>query len=258
MSQLITLTTDLGKSDYFVALMKGELYQALGSDISLCDISHQVSPHDIQQAAFYMEVSFRKFPEGTIHVAKVSSYYAKENEVICFEREGHYFIGPNNGIFSLLFPDLTEEEVYSVKLEGAKINKLIGHACGCIANGLFPGEMGPHPARVNKKLALKAVITDKNIRATVIHVDTFKNVILNVTKEKFESVRKGRRFEIYYQQHDPITRISKHYNEVPVGDVLCIFNSANLLEISMNMGEASSSLSLNKGEAIQIYFYDDA
>ena len=254
MSRVITLTTDLGRSDYFVALMKGELYSFVGTDIQLCDISHLVTPHDIQQAAFFIDVTFRKFPKGSIHVAKISSYYSNEYELICFEKEGHYFIGPNNGVFSLIFPELNEQEVYSVKLEDANINKLIGHACACIVNNLFPDEVGPHPKGINQKLALQAVVTDKNIRATVIHIDTFKNVILNVSKEKFEAVRKGRRFEIFYQQHDPITRISKHYSEVPVGDVLCLFNSADLLEISVNIGSASDLLNLKKGEAVQIYF----
>jgi len=256
MSRIITLTSDLGTKDYFVSLLKGEIFSAAGTEITLCDISHEVNQYDIQQAALFIDVSFKKFPPGSIHVAKVFNYYAKDPEYICFEEAGHYFVGPNNGIFSLVFPELDPTKVYAIKLENAPNNKLIAHACACIINNLFPDELGVPVGQLNKKLSLHAVTTQNNIRATVIHIDSFKNVILNISKEQFESIRKGRPFELFYQQHEPVTRISNQYSAGQVGDVLCLFNSANLLEISINGGQASERLHLKKGESIQIYFKD--
>jgi S-adenosylmethionine hydrolase len=151
---------------------------------------------------------------------------------------------------------LESNHCYHIDFEKEDINSKIAHACGCICNDLFPNEIGSPLQSLNKKLTLQAVTTASNIRATIIHVDAFKNVILNVNKDMFESVRKGRRFELFYQQHDPITKISSHYSDVPVGDVLCTFNSVGLLEIAINMGAGSTSLNLKKGETIQIYFYD--
>lgn len=256
MSRIITLTSDLGTKDYFVSLLKGEIYSTGGKDLILCDISHEVNQYDIQQAALFVDVSYKKFPPGSIHVVKVFTYYTKDPEYICFEEDGHYFIGPNNGIFSLVFPELDQKKVFVINLENASNNKLIAHACACIKNSLFPDELGTPVSRLNKKLSLHAVTTHNNIRATVIHIDSFKNVILNITKEQFDSIRKGRPFELFYQQHDPVTRISNRYSAGQVGDVLCLFNSANLLEISINSGQASDVLNLKKGESIQIYFKD--
>jgi S-adenosylmethionine hydrolase len=256
MSRIISITSDLGDTDYFVALLKGAIYSVLPEGITLCDISNDIDPHDIQQAAFFLGASYTRFPKETIHIAKVYSYYSRKPELICFKQDGHYFVGPNNGIFSLIFPELEATDCYSIIFDSSDINAKIAHACACIDKGLYPEEVGNPLSRLNKKLTLKAVTTSSNIRATIIHVDHFQNVILNVSKSNFDLVRKGRRFELFYQQRDPITKISEHYSQVPVGDVLCTFNSVGLLEIAINMGAGSSSLNLKKGETIQIYFYD--
>ncbi len=255
--QLITLTTDLGKDDYFVALLKAEVLSFAGMDTTFIDVSHSIDSQDIQQAAFFLKTTYGKFPKGTIHISCVYSYYSSKYEIIAFERDGFYFMGPNNGLFSLLFPDLKKEEVYKVEHDTHEVNKLIGHAVACIRNNLFPNEMGSQVKQLNTKLALQPVTTSTNIRATIIHIDHFDNLILNVSRDVFEKVRKGRRFEVFYKQHEPIGKISKHYGDVPVGDVLCLFNSADLLEIAINMGKASSLLSLQKNETVQIYFYEE-
>jgi len=254
--QLVTLTTDLGKDDYFVALLKAELLSTLGEQVRFIDISHSIDSQDIQQAAFFLKTAYSKFPKATIHISCVYSYYASDYEVIAFFKNNHFFIGPNNGIFSLLFPDLTEEDVFKVDLPEKDVNKLVAHAAACIKNNLFPNEMGPQLPLLNRKLKLQPVTTNANIRATIIHVDHFGNLTLNVDKLTFENVRKERRFELFYKQHDPIKKVSKHYGDVPVGDVLCLFNSANLLEIAVNMSKASELLGISKNETVQIYFYD--
>lgn len=254
--QLITLTTDLGKDDYFVALLKAEIFSTIGNAVQFIDVSHSVDSQDIQQAAFFINTTYQKFPKGSIHIACVYSYYSSNYEIIAFKKNEHFFIGPNNGVFSLLFPDLEEQDVYSIHLDTKEVNKIIAHGVACIKNNLFPEEIGSPVASFNTKLALQAVTTNSNIRATIIHIDHFENLVLNVSKDLFDKQRKGRRFEIFYKQHDPINKISAHYGDVPVGDTLCLFNSANLLEIAINMGKASSLLSLNKNETVQIYFYD--
>ena len=256
MSRIISITSDLGTTDYFVALLKAAIHTVLPKGITLCDISNDIDPHDIQQAALFLGASYARFPKESIHIAKVYSYYNRIPEFICFKQNDHFFVGPNNGVFSLIFPELEASDCHSIVFDGSDINSKIAHACACIANDLYPEEVGKPLERLNKKLTLNAVTTSSNIRATIIHVDHFQNVILNVSKESFESVRKGRRFELFYQQHDPITKISDHYSQVPVGDVLCTFNSVGFLEIAINMGSGSSSLNLKKGETIQISFYD--
>ena len=253
--KIVSLTTDFGTSDYYVALLKASILKR-APNLQIVDISHSVSTHDIVEGAFFLSNCYKHFPEGTIHVVAIQNYYARNSVFIAFEKNGHFFIGPNNGIFSLIFEDVPED-IYIVNLEMDQksfLQSLISHAVGCIAHGLGLEELGPPLEQFETKLVLKPVTTGTQIRATIIHVDHFGNVIVNLTKELFEKMRKGRAFEIYYKSKDPIKWISNYYSDVPIGDVLCMFNAAGYLEIAINMGNAHMMLDLKKNETIQINF----
>ncbi len=253
---IVTLTTDFGTQDHYAALLKGALLSKK-NDLQIVDVSHSVDTHDLVQGAFYMANTYESFPEGTIHIASIYSFYQPNYKMIAFKRDGHYFVGPDNGIFSLLFDDLvlsTIHEVDTTNLPSASLQEIIAHACACILHGLELEQIGPRLIEPNQKLGLRPVVTKHQIRATIIHVDHFENVIINLKRDQFEKMRAGRDFELYFRQHDPITRVSRSYGSVEIGDVLCTFNSADYMEISINMGKASSMLGLHKNETVQINF----
>ena len=103
---IITLTTDLGSKDHYVASVKGRIY-SLDSDVKIVDITNEVPPFDVNQACYSLENSFHHFPEGTVHIIGVHpSAYDQVRHLACYYR-GHYFIGADNGIFSLLFQEKT-------------------------------------------------------------------------------------------------------------------------------------------------------
>ena len=100
-------------------------------------------------------------------------------------------------------------------------------------------------------------ITGKNhIRGSVLHIDKFSNVILNIDQEVFERIGKGRPFELYFKRYDPITCLCANYAEVSAGDVLCLFNAAGLLEIAVNLDKAATLFGLDIDDAVQIDFDD--
>lgn len=255
--QVVTITTDFGNKDYYVAELKGALLTKAGK-VEIVDVSHSVPSYDIVQAAFFVENIFRKFPIGTIHIIAVHHYYARKNRLLVFKREGHFFVAPDNGVASLLFEDLKIGEIYTIDETELKFETMIdiyAHVVGYIKHNLPIEDIGLKVDRINKKLQLEAVVTDNQIRATIMHVDHYDNVIINLKKEKFESIRNGRKFELYYKQNEPIDHISRTYSDVTVGEVLCMFNSDGYLEIAINMGKASSMLNLLRNETIQINFY---
>jgi len=257
MSKIITLTTDFGTSDYYVATFKADLLQKTNG-AQIIDISHHIDFYDLVQGAFYLKNSYHRFPEGTIHIAAVQTY-AQSNKVIAFKKNNHYFIGPNNGLFSLVFPHDLKEDKYHVTLDRSEpwfYHELAVHAAAYLAHDLPIEELGEKITDFHEKIDLQAVTTSSQIRATIIHVDHYGNVIVNINYHQFEKLRKGRRFRIYYKSKDPITRLSKYYGEVPVGDVVCKFNSSGYLEIAVNLGNASELLNLKKHETIQIDFVD--
>jgi len=255
--QLVTLITDFGTSDYYVALLKAHILQ-LKSNLNIIDVTHQIDTHDIRQAAYVLGATARHFPEGTIHVVAVNNYYDSNYEFIAFEYKGHYFVGPNNGVFSLAFDSIDEDDIYKVVLDEDHYDlfDLIGHTVSLIAGDMAITEIGVPLNRFEKKLDIQPVITNNEIRATIVHIDKYENVILNVHREFFEHARKGREFELFFKYYNPITEICDNYSDVPVGEAVCLFNSANYLEISINMGHAASQLDLAKDETIQIKFLD--
>ena len=251
----VTIISDFGIKDHYAAQLKGAILTH-HAGLQIIDVSHQVDTHDIRQAAYFLKAIHKKFPVGTIHIVAVNNYYKHDYEIICFEYKKHFFIGPNNGVFSLAFDSVDEEHIYKILLDEDEKNlfNLIGHGVGLISKGLSITEVGPPLNHYDKKIEVQPVITDDEIRATIIHVDKYENIILNIHREYFEYVQKGRKFEIYFKYFDPATAIKKTYSAVPVGEVVCLFNSANYLEIAINMGKAASLLDLHKDETIQIKF----
>lgn len=255
---IVSITTDFGLQDYYVAELKAQIYLR-SPDVQIVDVSHCVDSHDIVQAAHFVDNIFRSFPKGSIHCVAVYNYYSRNSAFITFEREGHFFVGPDNGIFSLIFENLEPSEVYEIdhKLLGLEsIAKIVGWTTSYLAKGNPISEIGAPRSMINKKMGIKPVVTGSQIRATIIHIDHYENVVINLKKDQFENFRAGREFQIYYKQKDPITQISEHYGDVAITDVMCSFNAAGYMQIGINMGKASSMLNLNKNETIQINFLD--
>lgn len=114
--------------------------------------------------------------------------------------------------------------------------------------------IGQQISTVLQRHFLRPITGKDQIRGSVIHIDKFKNVILNIDREVFERIGQGRPFELYFKRYDPISTISQNYAEVPAGEVLCLFNAAGLLEIAVNLDKAATLFGLDMDEAVQIDF----
>lgn len=255
--QLVSLTTDYGSKDYYVAELKASILSGKG-DFTIIDVSHHIDQYDIIQASFYLTNSIPSFPNDSIHIVAVNCNYKRKSRYLCFRKNDQYFIGPDNGIFSLIFDDLDTTDVYIIQPPengNSSVNAVFSHAAAYIGHGLPLEEIGQKAEDINLKLKIQPVITSNQIRATIIHIDHFENVIVNLKSDIFEKVRSGRKFELYYKPNEPITYLSKDYGDVAIGDVVAFFNSAGYLEIAINMDKAASMLNLAKNEMIQINFY---
>ena len=252
---IITLTSDLGYQDYYLAKLKSSILRHL-PQTQFLDINHEVMFHDIQFAAYSLMNVWRDLPKGSIHIVSVYNHYASKNEYITFSREGHYFIGPNNGVFTLLFDDLSPIETHLISGDFDNYFGLFAHAAALLSTGAPLQDVGPNISNLREKINILPVYTANEIRATIMHVDKFGNAVLNIEKNFFVKNRKDRDFEIYFKNSDPITSIQDSYSHVQVGDVLAKFNMNNFLEIAINMGNASTMLDLYKDGTIQIHFKD--
>ena len=253
--QIVTLTTDFGSQDYYVPVLKGAILSRHRA-VNIVDISHQIKHHDIVQAAFVLKNTWSAFPEGTIHVVSVNNLGGERGRFLAFKYEKHIFIGPDNGIFTLVFPKLSPLNIVEIPFAGLNfesVREALANTVGQLAANSALELLGNPAKDILQRITFQPVIAPSQIRGAVIYIDNYDNVVSNVTRDLFEKVGRGRPFQLYFKRHDPILSLSKHYNDVSIGETLCLFNSDHL-EVAINMGKAAELFGLKIEDTIQIDF----
>ena len=258
---IITLTTDLGINDSYLASVKGSIYSEL-NNVRIVDISNNINKYDIQQAAYIVNSCYSDFPKNTIHIISVNDELSISNEHLAVKAFGHYFIGADNGIFSLLFHEINPDKIVKLNLSlttnsltfSCK-NIFVRAACHLARGGTLEVIGTPVTEFSNKKLQLKPVLQTDTIRGAVIYIDSYGNTVTNISKSVFEKVRRDRKFEILFgREEEKISVISKQYNEVLLSEKIAIFGENNLLQIAINQGNANKLLGIKMHEIIRIEF----
>lgn len=255
---ILTLTTDLGDKDIYQAVLKGSILKVLPT-VNIVDITHSVAAFNIQQAAFILKNSFYYFPEETVHLIGIDTVYSDENKFLAIRYRKHFFVGADNGIFSLIFDEEPEaimeiNIMQDLKFLHFPLSDIFVKAACHLANGGLLEEIGEPVSGIEKRMLLQPAVERNQIRGMVIYIDSFQNVITNITKDFFNRVQQGRRFILYFKRNETITHLSWHYNEVPEGEKLCLFGISDHLEIAINKGNASGLLGLNLGDSVIIDF----
>mgnify|MGYP006282631133 CR=1 FL=1 len=254
---IITLTTDWNKQDFYSGALKGHILKQI-EDVRIIDITHNIKPFNIPEAAFILRNSYHHFPEGSVHIIGVKSELTEKQSHLIIKKNHHYFIGADNGIFGLMFSDPPEQIIrISQKPNPATFPELsVFSEMACeILKGTDIEKLGETVEDMFKRVPIRPTIDDSVIIGKVVYIDSFSNAITNITRDLFYRVADNRRFQIYVQSNtNRISRISKTYQENPEGELLAIFNSLNLLEISMNGGNAAEILSLDTDSTVRIRF----
>lgn len=261
MQPILTLTTDFGTTDYHLGRLKGYLLAAAPS-IRLVDISHDIPNYDISRAAFIFRKVWRHYPEGSLHLISVNDYYQPRGRFVAMEKEGQFFIGPDNGVFSLIFGQLPEclvvidpklIEKDSQKSQPLALSAIYSWA---VAKLLDEGleSLGAGSERKLERIPFQPVIGQNYIRGSVVFIDKFDNALTNISRHLFEQVGQGRGFKLLLRRNEPIDGLSFRYQDVPEGECLCKFNSDDELEIAINLGKAAGLLSIELEDSVQIEF----
>ena len=242
---LITLTSDMGLKDYYVAAMKGAIYSQL-PDVKIVDISHNIPPFDILHASFVLKNTFKQFPKNTIHIIGVDAEKNDENNHIIVKNYDQYFIGADNGIFSLIF-DKKPDGIWNINID-TEINDysfptkdiFVPVACH-LARGGLPSVVAKEIQEIKTKQLFRPIIDNNSIKAMVCYIDKYGNLMTNVTMQIFRDVGKNRAFKIFLTRSEySIQKICSKYNDVPEGERVAIFGSSGFLEIAINKGVRGS------------------
>lgn len=253
----ITLTSDLGLKDHYAASIKGAILSRTPGAV-LVDISHNVSNYNIVQAAYIFKHCWQNFPPGALHLISVNDLGAASRRFLLLAHKAHFFVAPDNGLLPLIHDEAGLSCVELPWPEGHPfpIQEVFASVAARLFSGEAPESLGPNAGQIRQRLILQPVINKSQIRGSVIYIDHYDNVIVNVSRDLFETVGKDRPFALFFKRHDPITELSSAYADRPIGEPLCLFNSAGMLEIAIHMGKAASLLGLKIDDTIQIDFKD--
>lgn len=257
---IITLTTDWKSSDFYVGAVKGKLL-SLYPDVTIIDISHQVASFNTAQAAFVLKNSFYHFPKGTIHILDVNSEASNTEKHITVLYQGHFFIGADNGCFGLIFKEEIEKIVRIDAFNGDDCHTfpslyVFAPAAALLASGGNMEELGTVLNEINRHTPMLATIDEASITGSVVYIDSYHNIITNISRDLFDRIGHGRSFEILVQSnHYKIRTINKTYNETSSGELLAIFNSTGLLEIAINRGNVAELLNLSINSNVRVKFF---
>lgn len=259
---IITLTTDLGTKDFYSAAVKGRLLSLI-PNAQIIDISHEIEPFNIAHAALVLKNAFPFFPKNTIHIVGVEAIYQKQSEFVALQYQDQFFIGPNNSIFAFICETIPDKVVEIEVLQNLNLahfpllDVFVEAAALLVKNEMNLDAVGHPKADIFRKGFLQPTINQNAIIARVIYVDHYHNAITNVPRALFESTQKNRKFSIRVGRSETITRLSWDYNDVFVGDKLCMFGMTGYLEIALNRDKADKLLGLREGTNVFIDFLDE-
>lgn len=258
---IITLTTDLGTRDYYVGVLKGSIL-TMFPEVTLVDITHEIPPFDILKAAFTLKHSYSAFPEGTVHLLGVNPEISEKANHLAIFYKGHYFIGADNGVFSLIFDEQPEKMVeIEIMADPDSVTfptkDIFAKAASHIAKGGSLEMIGKPVSELVEKSLFRAVSMGNIIKGMAIHIDHYGNIITNIDETFFKAFGQGREFNIEFRRGDyDISEISKVYSDVAESEKLALFNAAGKLEIALNRGNASKLLGMRENDIVRIEFYD--
>ncbi len=244
--------------------MKGVIL-SIAPRVRLVDVTHRIAPQDVMEGAYVLRGVSRYYPDGTVHLAVVDPDVGTERLPVALSFEGQYYVGPDNGLFSLLLggsdadeivvlnrPDFWRTQRPSSTFNGRDI---FAPAAAHIARGRTLKELGSVIRNMRAMHWALPIADEQGIQGWVVHTDRFGNCITNISREIFETWQQERPFKCYVgtaimRDHHPT------YAAVTPGDPVLLFNSSDYLEIAIYRGDATEMLDVRKGASVNIVFID--
>ncbi|RLD27915.1 MAG: hypothetical protein DRI75_08345 [Bacteroidetes bacterium] len=273
---IITLTTDFGEKDHFTGAVKGAIYSEF-PDVKIVDISHSVSPFSIPEAAYIIQNAYSSFPKGTIHIIGIDSEINEENKHIAIKLDDHFFVCANNGIMSMICSEIAPEKIVEININDkietsfAVLDVFVKVACH-IARGGTLEVIGKLIENIKPIKNIIPFVNDEKtqIIGNVIYIDNYGNAVTNIKRAFFETIQKGRAFEVSAKSYK-FKKIHKKYSDIvnfkipadkrnDEGRGLVVFNSSNYMEIAIyksntaTVGSASTLMGFKMRDTVTINF----
>lgn len=257
-SGIITILTDFGQRDGYVAAMKGVML-SLHPAAQLVDLSHEVEPQNVYAGAFLLQTHFRYFPAGTVHVAVVDPGVGSARAALACSAGGHFFVAPDNGLldFCLDLPDwqavrLTQKEFWRATISPTFHGRdVFAPVAAHLAKGETVHRLG-EPFTLHKRLSgFECRIENKTLHGHIVYSDRFGNLISNISAPRLHEFAQGQPITVWLAEH-LIGGLSQTYADVPPHSPLALIGSFGFLEIGLNLGNAQTRFAARLGAPITV------
>jgi S-adenosylmethionine hydrolase len=258
MRNFITLTTDFGLQDYYVSAMKAVML-GIAPEARFVDVSHDIPSQDIMAGSWVLKNSAMLFPSDTVHTVVIDPGVGTERNPIAMKVEDQFFVGPDNGIFSLLTADreytavrLTKKqylrEHHSDTFHGRDI---FAPAAAHLSRGVPLEELGEPLEELVSYRWMQPIADKDGLEGNIIHIDKFGNLITNIPHGLIKDAIVDRRVKIYVG-NAILSDIKPTFGAVAEGEPVAYIGSAGMLEIAINKGDAEEMLGIQKGAQISL------
>jgi len=255
---IITLTTDFGLADGYVGTMKG-IILGISPTATIVDISHEIAPQDVHEAAYTLYAAYSYFPQGSIHVVVVDPGVGSERRAIALRTPQATFVAPDNGVLSYVVAGERVEEIVHVTNPRYHLppvsrtfhgRDIFAPIAAHLARGIPLAELGePLTEIVAFPLPRPQVRPDGTIVGQVIHIDRFGNLITSIMSKDLADhplLREG----IIGIKGQSIRGTANNYAEGAPGKLLALIGSSDHLEIAVSGGSASQTLEAKVGDEV--------
>ncbi len=262
---LVTLITDFGLTDEYVGVLKGVIL-CHNADIRIIDISHLVPAQNVQTASHLLARSFDFFPSGTVHLVIVDPGVGSVRPILAIDSGSHYFVGPDNGIFtpifrmphSLLVHRVTESHLFLPKVSNTFHGRdIMAPVAAQLATGLAIDRVGP---RVAPKDCIQigpgsCSVIDDVLYGEITHIDTYGNLCTNISRKEVEEFSAGKKIAVQLggNNNESVDTFCSSYADQTKGALLALYDSHGFLEIAENMGNAAQRLGSSKGSQVRLF-----
>ena len=258
---IITLLTDFGSKDTFVGVMKGVIWR-IAPQVQIADLTHAIGPQNVLEGALALGISAHFFPHGTVHLAVVDPGVGTPRRPIAARVGAHFFIGPDNGLFTAIFEKAEQEnqpfEIIHLNqpkywLSGVSHSfhgrDIFAPCAAYLANGTLLQALGT-PVNDPVRLALpRPERTSDGWRCQVVRIDAFGNLGTNLPGDLLPAQREGIRVTL---RDHPIQGVVQTYAERAAGDLAAMIDSSNNLSIAVVNGNAAQSLRAKVGDVVTV------
>ncbi len=255
---IVTLTTDYGCKDYYAGALKSKLLQT-SDNIRIVDITHEIQPFHFGMAAFQVRNALRFFSAGAIHFIDVAFSFDEIHPYLIMLYKDQYIISHDKGVFSIILDGDQPQKLYRiytidfVKHPSFPAIDIFPQVLKAIVNNSIE-TVAETFDKIQHSETIKPTIYDNMIRAGILNIDRYENIILNIKYKEFEEYRNGRNFVINIRRSVIIDHMYQTYEEVKLRDPIIFCNANDYLEIALNEANLAGLIGAELNNTIQIDF----